>query len=263
MAEPVAGPGTGGCPARTSVRRDYTLDDVRRSYTPEKRWGDLEGDLPSFLLYRPLSIWLTPLFLKAGCSANLVTAFGLGLALLMPLAALSLGPSAYVAVALLALVVHLLDCVDGNIARTTGRSSRVGALFDGFCDLVFWVLYFAALGLLVERAASGPAGQYGLELSLALVILVLLHRQLRDAYALEYAERGDFRPYPPPRLGPRDLLWIAFIGLERFYAFGILLAGALGALEQLLLAIGVYVVLIFVGAVVLVFSQAIARDRAG
>jgi phosphatidylglycerophosphate synthase len=242
--------------------RRYTLADVRRSYTAEKAWAEAEGDLPSYLLYRPLSIWLTPAFIRLGFSPLGVTLVGLLLAAALVPAALWGGQSAYLLVAGLVLCHHVLDCVDGNIARTTGQASGTGALLDGFCDLLFWTLYFLALGVLAERASGGLVAAYAVELSLGLALLVLLHRQLRDSYALQYADRAEFTAGRPARLTARMWARMALIALERFYVFGLVAAGALGALETLLVAIAVYVVAIFVAAVVLTFTQSIRRDAA-
>ena len=229
---------------------------MRRSYTPEKRWSELEGDLPSFLLYRPVSLVLTPPALWLGLSPSAVTSVGLIVSLALPLAAWLGGPLAFVWVAALALVNHVLDCLDGNIARTTGRSSRAGALYDGFCDLVFWALYFLAIGILTNRLASGPVADHAVELSLALALLVLLHRELRDSYALEFAARAEWSSEPPPSLSVLDWAKIVLIALERFYAFALLVGGFAGRLDVVLVAIGVYVVLIFAGAVWLTFFAA-------
>jgi len=252
----------GGGQADVSKPRGYTLEDVRQSYTPAKRWTEMQGDLPCFLLYRPLSIRVTPLFLLLGIPATAVTFLVLILSLAMPVVAWWGGQYAFVGLAALAVCVHVLDCVDGNVARTTGHSSRTGALLDGFCDLLFWTLYFASMGILVQRSSPGPVGQHGLEIALALVILVLLHRQLRDSYAREFAERADFAPYPPPPLTFWSVARMCLVGLESLYAFAILLAGAFGALDTLLIAIAVYVVVIFLGAVGLTFREAVRRDAA-
>lgn len=241
--------------------RRYSISDVRRSYTPDKRWSELEGDLPSFLIYRPVSFLLTPSALYVGLTPSAVTTLGLAVAFLLPLAAWLGGSVAYVSVAGLAIVNHVLDCVDGNIARTTGRSTRTGALYDGFCDLVFWVLYFLAIGILVQMSGPGPVAEHAVILALGLAILVLLHRELRDSYALTFDSRAEWSSRPPAHLSPLDLARIALIGLERFYAFGLLIGGWLGRLDAVLVAIAVYVVLIFAGAVWLTFSAARRAER--
>jgi phosphatidylglycerophosphate synthase len=238
----------------------YTLADVRRSYTPERAWSEAEGDLPSYLLYRPISIWLTPAFIAAGFSATGVTVLALVPTLALVPAALLGGERAYLTVAALVLCHHVLDCVDGNVARTTGRSGGAGALLDGFCDQLFWALFFLTIGILTQRASGGSVAEHAVEIGLGLTVLVLLHRQLRDGYALQYDERAEFAATPPTRIGPLTAARMLLIGLERAYVFGLIAAGALGALEALLVGLAVYVALIFVAAVALTFMKARRRD---
>jgi len=237
----------------------YTVAQVRASYGPGKRWSELEGDLPSFLLYRPVSIWLTPLFLRLGISASAVTLAALALAACLPFVAWHGGDRAYIMVAVLALVIHVFDCLDGNIARTSGAASGTGALLDGFVDLCFWSLYLVSIGILV-RQSGAAAGPWAIELSLTLAVLVLLHRLLRDNYELLFAERADFTASPPATLTAFEMAKIAFIGCERLYAFAILCGGALGVLDKVFAAIAVYVVVIFLGAVGITFNAARKRD---
>ncbi len=236
--------------------RKYGLADVRASYPPAKREDELENEVAYFLIYRPVSIWLTPLFLRLRLPPTAVTALSLVLALAMPAAAAALGAGAYLAVGCLTITFHVMDCVDGNIARTTGRTSAPGALFDGFAGHVFWVMYFAALGILVQRQGSGFWAEHGLHLALALILLVMLHRELRDAYSRFYdAEITAIGG------GTANGSWAmrVFISLEGFYGFAVLVAGALGRLPELLAATGVYVAVIFAGAVALTFSSACRR----
>jgi phosphatidylglycerophosphate synthase len=246
-----------------AVTRHYSIADVRRSYTPDKRWSELEGDLPSFLIYRPVSILLTPPALFLGLSPFAVTTLGLVVALLLPVTASLGGSLAYLWVGGLAIVNHVLDCLDGNIARTTGRSSRVGALYDGFCDLAFWVLYFLAIGILVQMSGRGLMAEHAVALALGLAILVLLHRELRDSYALTFYSRPEWSPRPPAHLSLLDLARIGLIALERFYAFGLFVGGWLGRLDLVLVFIAVYVVFIFAAAVWITFAAALHAERQG
>src|SRR5205814_1891567 len=94
--------------------RRYTLDDARRSYTPEKRWAELQGDLPSYLLYRPLSLWLTPPALRLRVPILAVTLASGACALAMPFCAWLGGAYGYLWVAGLGFVAHVCDCLDGN-----------------------------------------------------------------------------------------------------------------------------------------------------
>ena len=237
-------------------KRRYRLADVRASYTPAKRQDELENEFAYFLIYRPLSMWLTPPLLAVGVSASQVTALSLLLALAMPFAAAYAGTPAYALLGGLVIAFHVLDCVDGNIARTSGRTSAPGALFDGFTDHVFWVLYFWALGILVAQTSPGFWAEHGLHVALGLILLVMLHRELRDAYARFYGQ--EIGASADGSTGGSTFTRV-FISLEGFYGFATLVAGAFGRLHWLLAGISLYVIVIFAGAVGLTFVSACKR----
>jgi phosphatidylglycerophosphate synthase len=241
----------------------YTVADVRASYGPGRRWSELEGELPSFLLYRPVSFWITPFFLRLGIPATAVTLTAGLLSMSLPFVAWHAGAHAYVTVAVIALVVHVMDCLDGNIARTSERTSDVGALLDGFVDLCFWSLYLVSIGILVRQAGGGIFGEWAVEMSMTLVILVLLNRLLRDNYALLFSTRAEFAASPPARLTALAMAKVAFIGLEGLYAFAILCGGAFGALDKVLAGIAAYIAVIFLGAVFVTFDAARKRPAKG
>jgi len=173
------------------------------------------------------------------------------------------GEHAYVGVAALGFCFHVLDCVDGNMARTTNRTSGLGALLDGTLDMCFWAALFASIGLLVEHAGGGIFGDRALPFALALAIIVLINRLTRDSYSLLYRDKTYFRVEIPEKLSPSDMAMIAVVGLEGTYVYAVLLGGAFGVLEWVLVGIAVYVVLIFAGAMVITFSNAAKADREG
>ena len=241
--------------------RRYTLAEVRASYSPEKAWAEMQGDLLCYLVYRKLSFYVTPPLLRLGVPIMAVTLSSLAIAFLMLAAAARGGAHAWLAVAALGFVYHVLDCVDGNMARTTGRTSRLGAIVDGTCDMAFWCLLLISLGLLVARAGGGLFGDHAVEFALALCVLLLLNRQTRDNFAVQNAVPSYFRAVRPARIPAGQWLLIGVTGLEFGYVFAIAAGGALGALDRVLAGIGAYVVLIFVGALALTFRQAAALDR--
>ena len=109
----------------------YSLADIKRSYTPEKAWAEMQGELPCYLIYRPLSFYPSWLLLRLGVPIMAVTLSSGVLALVMAFLAWQGRPWAWLAVVASGFCFHVLDCVDGNMARTTGRFSRLGALLDG------------------------------------------------------------------------------------------------------------------------------------
>ncbi|MBW2231789.1 MAG: CDP-alcohol phosphatidyltransferase family protein, partial [Deltaproteobacteria bacterium] len=85
---------------------------MKLSYTPEKAWAEMQGELP-----------LTLPFLALRVPILAVTLSSLALSSVMLVMAWRGGPDAYLWVAGLGFTFHVVDCLDGNMARTTGQSS--------------------------------------------------------------------------------------------------------------------------------------------
>ncbi len=240
-----------------------SIEDARRSLSAEKRWSELQGDWPSSLIYRPLSIWLTPLCVRLGISARAITLSCAALALALPAVALVGGPYAYVVIAALAFVVHVFDCLDGNVARVTGTTSEQGGLLDAFVDICFWSLFLLAIGLLADAQTSTSllAPGRGVTLALACSTLVLTHRVLRDHYAERFSSRAEFPAQPPARVSLAQWLRIWFIALERTYLFMVLAGGYFARMDSVMLGIAVYITIIFIAALWVTFNAAARQPR--
>lgn len=235
-----------------------SLADARRSLSAEKRWSELQGDWPSSLIYRPISLWLTPTAVRLGVSARLVTLSCAALAIAMPAVALAGGAYAYVIVAAMAFVVHVFDCLDGNIARVTSTTSQQGGLLDAFVDICFWSLFLLTIGLLTDAQSSRSliAEGRGATIGLGLSTLVLTHRVLRDHYAERFSSRAEFPAEAPARVSVVQWLRIWFIALERTYLFMVLAGGYFSRMDLVLIGIAVYVSVIFVAALWVTFAAA-------
>jgi phosphatidylglycerophosphate synthase len=88
----------------------------------------------AYYLARPLSHPLTRLALRSALTPNQVTLIGLAVGLAAGLAASRGGYAAYVAAALLFFLGMVLDCVDGEMARLTLGTSRLGQWLDTLTD---------------------------------------------------------------------------------------------------------------------------------
>lgn len=222
-----------------------TVADVRRSYAADKRWEELSGELPALLLFRPLSFWVTPLFARAGFTPSGVTWLSLALSICLPLAAVFGGERAHWLVFGAGFACQVLDCVDGNLARATGRSSAYGQMLDLVIGQLYWILVFVSVGILAEQRGGGLFGDYALEIATALPLLVLLNRLSRNHAEQHFARAQPHAVPPAGPLGLKRLALIALSGLENLYIFGIAAAGALGGMDWLLLAMAVYVCGVF------------------
>jgi len=132
-----------------SDKRRVSVLDIRRGYTTEKAQSDMVAHLWIYLILRPISFVLTPLFVNIGFSANAVTALGL-IPLLGGLAFIALGAISslnFVVGSVLINIWLLCDCIDGNIARFLGQSSRFGRFFDYIVGMILSVSLPLCLGL--------------------------------------------------------------------------------------------------------------------
>lgn len=242
--------------------RQYTTEDVRSHYSPEKAWGELQGDLLCYSIYRPISFHVARELLNRGVPFTAVTLASGLLALLMLAIAWAGGRHAYLAVVVLGFIYPILDCTDGNMARVLGRTSKLGGIVDGTLDMAYMTILYVSLGLLVKDAGGGLFGGHAVEFAMLVAILVLLNRQTRDNFALNFSDRSTyFRDERPERLSLGDRFLIAVVGLEHGYIFAIAIGGAFGRLDLVLIVIGIYVALIFVGAIAMTFMQAADEDR--
>lgn len=232
----------------------FTLARVRASYTPERAWLEMSGELPAYLLYRPLSFWLTVPLLRLGVRAGFITGASAVIAVSLPLIAAIEPEGGFLAIGLLALVFHVFDCVDGNLARSRGTSSASGALFDALVDQAFWCALFSALGMLVAHTRHALA-PYAMMLSLGCALLVLAGRRIRDEARLLSGERVELSTRRPERVSPLSWAIIVLAGLENLYALAILVCGFYGLLPELLLAIAVYVAGIYLASLLLSFLR--------
>lgn len=129
----------------------YTLKDVA---TANRQAGQAEylSSWSTYLLYRFAGNLLAWLFLKTPVTPTQVTLMALLVALILPVAALILPIECAAFTCFgLAVLFQVLDCTDGSMARTSGRSSKAGGRYDFMVDMVQWGMLYAALGILADR----------------------------------------------------------------------------------------------------------------
>ncbi len=217
----------------------YTIADVRASYDPDKAREEWHGDWISALIYRPISFWITPPLLNLSVSASQVTFFALLLSFALPVVALKAGSGAHAAVAVLAIVFVILDCVDGNIARVTKTVSTSGHYLDFFTDIVFRICFYAAVGSLADREISSLVWMNGQGLALGLLAaLIAIVGRLSWVFARQLSPGDVFSPAQEEkeRRGIVDrVLFPVFSGIDRLLPFLVLAANAWGGLRWVIL----------------------------
>lgn len=108
-----------------------TIENIRATYTEEKKAIDRMSGLWGYLVMRKLSFYPTWLFIKLGFSANQVSVLGIVFLLAGCLFLLPGDQKNVVTGAIFLNTYLLLDYVDGNVARYTGKSgSKTGMLLE-------------------------------------------------------------------------------------------------------------------------------------
>ncbi len=244
-----------------SSARDYRLADVVRAYVDAKSKEELYGEWGAVVAYRPLSFLLTPIVLRLGIGPTTVTAASMVVVLLLPFLAVWGAEAGYIYLALGAIVVAVLDCIDGNIARVTGQTSRFGQYADFIVDVIFRSVTYAVIGLLIEDGAAGAnwLQTHGIALGLGAALLANAAR-LSRVYVENwftgndpYARSDDVAITSRGRL--RSLVFPFVSGLDPLLPFFILLAGAFGVLHWLIYWLVLYSALDFAYTQLAIFRR--------
>ncbi|MBI5330538.1 MAG: CDP-alcohol phosphatidyltransferase family protein [Betaproteobacteria bacterium] len=215
------------------------LGEIIASYRPRFR-NELRTEWAAALIYRPLSFPLTLVFLALRWSPTQVTLLGLACALALPWLAWRGGEDALLLVGLLGVLFCVLDCVDGNLARVTGRSSRLGGYADFAGDLAFRVCLYAAIGLLADAASAG-APNPGLPIPGLAIGLLAAWLSLAARAGRLHLQTQQPRPTPeqtPPSAAP--LTWVERIagflsGMDFLSPILLIVFGLQGGLPELLI----------------------------
>ena len=204
------------------------LNALKELYRDSKAKHEMRREFFVYAIYRPISFLLMPAILRTGLSANAISLLGLGLALLMPVVALVAPDRGYLWLAIIAFCCQVLDCVDGNVARMLGSSSKLGQYIDSVGGKAYTNLMLLSLGIIA--AAEVPALQTGTWLSLALLtaLLYMWARESRSYAKLYLIEDQNFFA-----TGPIGIKHLA-PAIPDLLPFGLLLLGPLEAAYLLL-----------------------------
>lgn len=99
------------------------------------------------IVARPLSFIFTYIFANVGCSANFISILS-GIVSLIGCLLLAIPAKWCVILGIILINMWIiLDCVDGNIARVTNKSSRMGEFFDAAYGYIICAFNFIAIGI--------------------------------------------------------------------------------------------------------------------
>ena len=121
----------------------YTFKDITSSYTKEKR---KRSSIWARAFSRPMSFIFTYVFINLGISANVVSVISIVDAIVACFLIMLGGNLTYIGIALF-VFWHVLDCVDGNIARVKKQSSYGGAFLDAVSGYVAPAFIFLSVGV--------------------------------------------------------------------------------------------------------------------
>lgn len=195
------------------------MADIIGDFREHKLWEELRGNWVIVALHRPPSFGLVWLLARAKVSPDAVSWAGGAVALALPLAAGFVIPAfAGLAVFALGFLFHVLDCVDGGLARLTGQASPAGARLDAVIDMAQWGLLYLAIGILADRQLD--TGGVWSALALGAAWMRLFARAVRTVALPQATGSGHT---PPSTLA--DLIVAFFAGLSGALPFLALAGG--------------------------------------
>jgi phosphatidylglycerophosphate synthase len=223
----------GGRPGITALFRAYAAGKAAEEWHGE--WG-------AALFYRPPAILAAPLLLRLGVPATAVTLFSLLLVLALPVVAWNQGA---LAMGVVALLVGILDCLDGTIARASGTASRRGHYLDFVTGVLFRIGLYTAIGLAAAQAAPGWLGNWSLPLALVAALLAITARLCR--LNAERMSEPSIHQAPAAR-GFSDLAFSVLSGIDPLTPLIVILLSLTGGMGWLVLWLAFYSTLDFLHA---------------
>ena len=195
-------------------------------------WKKKKDPLLSRLFYRPVSFWVASAASNKGISANTISYFSGFVGIIACLCFLPVGKEVHILGALLINIWLILDCTDGNIARTV-KSEPFGEFADGISSYILVGLMCTMMGVAVyfEGGAFVKAGNPWIILAGALAsssdsLMRLIYQKYKNTerdmadkgivsiekdVRLEHSHVGDLRVRVEAELGIGGLLPLAIL----------------------------------------------------
>ena len=146
-----------------------------QSSEPVRRTQEIE-DVTNLYFIHPIVNRLTPMFRDMRISANAVSVTGMMLGVLAGLAYSHYQDLRFACIGLALMIAwHVMDGVDGQLARMTRSQSETGKVLDGICDYVTFITVYAGF-------AVGLAHKYGDVAWVLVIIAGVCHAAQSAAY---------------------------------------------------------------------------------
>ncbi len=134
-------------PALGKIGRAPVLDEV----VPAGRAPEIE-EATNRILIHPLARRFTPLLARLHVPPNAVSVTGMACGVLAGVAYNRYQDRRWAVAGLLLMILwHLMDGIDGQLARLTGRHSQFGKVLDGICDYVTFTSVYVGLALALDQ----------------------------------------------------------------------------------------------------------------
>ena len=211
------------------------LNKIKDGYSKEKKQSDKIVSLWLFYVLRPLSFLLTSIFLWLNVSANFATLIGFIVGFLSLIASsagfLLIGPLLYN-------LFHILDCVDGNIARVR-EPSKKGEYYDAVSgDFInYFFIPSLAYGIQFEKGLlfdNAFLNQHFFHISLMSSIFFILTTLASQRKKIIFGNKGILRLNNKKKISPYEYVFRNMFGVYTNAIFAIFLT-LTGFLEILVL----------------------------
>ena len=239
----------------------YTFKDITSSYTKEKR---KRSSIWARAVSRPLSFLFTYIFINLGCSANFVSILSIFDALIACVLILFGGNLLYVGVGLF-VFWHVLDCVDGNIARVKRSSSYGGAFLDAVSGYVAPAFIFLSVGVGAFLTTSIIPDEYsyflivlgGFSSVTDILTRIIYQKYLVTEYRLGLVgKHGDIDQERSSGLKHIADLIMKNMGYSSLFMPLLIICSIIGYLDILTAVYALYYVALLISTVVLFVSKA-------
>ena len=226
--------------------------EIRRLYFSEKSHDELAGEWGAFILYRWISFPVTSFFIRTGISANNVSVLCILLSFSLCFVFLKPDGISYIYLSIIAIIISILDCVDGNIARITNSRSFKGQYLDFIADLIYRVCLYVSLGYIIQSTTVIEPVLFKKAVLLCLLSALLaifsrlcrvyvekrFNSQIKDNTSVEMTKVKRKYHF-------RDIIFSFFSGLDPLLPVFILIAGFSNVIHWLLIWILFYSILDF------------------
>ena len=230
------------------MKKKYSIADIKNSYDKKKLIKEKKNDFFMYLIYRPISFYFTPPFLKLKISANIVSLMNLFICLLLPASAFINSSLSFVYIAILTFFYFILDCVDGNIARITQKSTPLGQYLDSFAGKLFWISLYSSIGLLTTFQEKNLFGKWGVVVGLLAGIFYIFGRESRAFVKFNFSQH-----FPKSFLDRISFLSI-FLSSVELAPFMLIILGYFNSIDWLLIFFLAHSFLFFAGSQKMIFS---------